>query len=53
MLKIVHFENSGAFTGEISVNMLKDCKVKYVILGHSERRTMFNEDDELIGDKVS
>ena len=48
-----YFESSGAFTGEISVDMLIDCGVKYVILGHSERRTMFNEDDELISDKVS
>ncbi|RPH00156.1 MAG: triose-phosphate isomerase, partial [Candidatus Pelagibacter sp. TMED153] len=48
-----YFENSGAFTGEVSVDMLIDCEVKYVILGHSERRTMFNEDDECIGDKVS
>jgi len=47
-----YFENSGAFTGEISVDMLVDCKVKYVILGHSERRTIFSEDDEVIGDKV-
>ena len=48
-----YFENSGAFTGEVSVDMLINCGVKYVILGHSERRTMFNEDDELISDKVS
>ena len=48
-----YFENSGAFTGEVSVDMLIDCGVNYVILGHSERRTMFNEDDELISDKVS
>ena len=48
-----YFENSGAFTGEVSVDMLIDCKVKYVILGHSERRTIFGEDDELIRDKVS
>ena len=48
-----YFENSGAFTGEISVDMLYDCKVQYVILGHSERRAIFGEEDELIGDKVS
>jgi len=48
-----YYENSGAFTGEVSVDMLINCGVKYVILGHSERRTMFNEDDELISDKVS
>ena len=51
--KNCYFENSGAFTGEVSVDMLFDCKVKYVILGHSERRTIFGEDDELIRDKVS
>jgi len=49
----VNENNSGAFTGEVSVDMLIDCKVKYVILGHSERRTIFGEDDELIRDKVS
>jgi len=48
-----YFENSGAFTGEVSVDMLIDCKVKYVILGHSERRTIFGEDDGVIGNKVS
>ena len=48
-----YFENSGAFTGEISADMLIDCRVKYVILGHSERRTIFGESDELIRDKVS
>lgn len=47
------FQNSGAFTGEISVEMLIDCNVKYVILGHSERRTVFGENDEFISDKVS
>ena len=47
-----YFEDSGAFTGEISVEMLKDCGVKYVILGHSERRSIFNEDDISIGKKV-
>ena len=48
-----YFENSGAFTGEVSVDMLIDCKVQYVILGHSERRAIFGENDELIGNKVS
>ena len=47
------FENPGAFTGEISVEMLIDCNVKYVIIGHSERRTIFGENDEFIRDKVS
>ena len=45
-------ENDGAFTGEISYTMLKDLFVKYVILGHSERREYFNESDELINKKL-
>src|SRR3989344_5979168 len=44
----MHFENSGAFTGEISTLMLKELGIKYVILGHSERRQYFNETDEII-----
>lgn len=47
-----HWENEGAFTGEISVNMLESCGVDYVILGHSERRHIFNETDEWINKKV-
>ncbi len=47
-----YFEDSGAFTGEISVEMLIDCGVKYVILGHSERRSIFGEYDASIGKKV-
>jgi len=43
---------SGAFTGEISPAMIKDCGVKWVIIGHSERRHVFGESDELIGEKV-
>lgn len=42
----------GAFTGEISPAMLKDIGVNWVILGHSERRQVFGESDELIADKV-
>lgn len=48
----VYFEENGAFTGEISVVMLKDLGVKYVIIGHSERRKYFNETDELINKKI-
>ena len=46
------FETKGAFTGEISPVMLKSCGVSYVTLGHSERRTIFNETDEIINKKV-
>lgn len=48
----MHFEESGAFTGEISPVALEDVGVKYVILGHSERREMFNEKDEAVNKKV-
>ena len=48
----MYFETKGAFTGEISPVMLKSCGVSYVILGHSERRTVFNETDEIINKKI-
>jgi triosephosphate isomerase len=48
----MHFESSGAFTGEISASMLKSVGCEYVILGHSERRTIFGETDELINSKI-
>ncbi len=48
----MHFEKSGAFTGEISADMLKDLGVKYVIIGHSERRQYFNETDEDCNRKI-
>ena len=46
------WEESGAFTGEISASMLKDAGVKYVILGHSERREYFFETGEMINKKI-
>lgn len=48
-----HYKDSGAFTGEISANMLQGIGVKHVILGHSERREIFGEDDKMIAAKVS
>ncbi len=48
----VHFEDSGAYTGEISAKMLVDMGVKYVIIGHSERREYFGETDQIINKKV-
>ncbi|MDR1650132.1 MAG: triose-phosphate isomerase [Synergistaceae bacterium] len=48
----VYFEPKGAFTGEISIPMLKDAGCTRVILGHSERRHIFGESDELIAKKV-
>lgn len=47
-----HHEQKGAYTGEISVEMLKSIGTDYVILGHSERREYFNEDDTLILQKM-
>jgi len=44
--------NKGAFTGELAPAMILDCGVQWVILGHSERRNVFGETDELIGEKV-
>ncbi|WP_017470681.1 triose-phosphate isomerase [Amphibacillus jilinensis] len=48
----MHFEESGAFTGEVSPVMLKDLGVKYVVLGHSERREYFAETDETVNKKA-
>lgn len=47
-----HYEDKGAFTGEIAISFLSDAGCKYVIIGHSERRQYFNEDDALINKKV-
>ncbi len=47
-----HAEASGAFTGEVSADMLKDLGVQYVILGHSERRQLFGETDDGVNKKV-
>ncbi len=47
-----HFETKGAFTGEISLAMLKDCGCTHVLVGHSERRALFREDDELLNRKL-
>ena len=47
-----YIEDKGAFTGEISAPMLKDAGVKYIIIGHSERRDIFGENDILINKKV-
>ena len=46
------WEQKGAYTGEISASMLKDLRCQYVILGHSERRTYFGEDNETINKKI-
>ena len=48
----MHWERSGAFTGEISAALLRDLFVRYVVLGHSERRTLFGETDEVVNRKV-
>ena len=47
-----HWENSGAYTGEISVEMAKDAGCSYIIIGHSERRQYFSETDEMINKKA-
>ena len=48
----MYWEKSGPFTGEISAPLLRDLFVHYVVLGHSERRTLFGETDEMVNRKV-
>ena len=48
----MHFEKSGAYTGEVSGEMLKSINVEYVIIGHSERRQYFGETDETVNKKI-
>jgi triosephosphate isomerase len=48
----MYFEKSGAYTGEVSAAMLRELFVRYVVLGHSERRTIFKETDEVINKKT-
>jgi triosephosphate isomerase (TIM) len=48
----MHWEKSGAFTGEICAPMLRELFVNYVVLGHSERRTLFGETDEIVNKKT-
>lgn len=47
-----YYEDKGAYTGEVSAEMLRDAGVEYVIIGHSERREYFKETDEIINKKV-
>ena len=49
----MHWEENGAYTGEVSAKMLKSIGVEYVILGHSERRQYFNETDETVNKKLN
>jgi triosephosphate isomerase len=46
-------QKSGAFTGEVSADMLRECGARFVIVGHSERRTIYGEDDALIARKLA
>ena len=48
----MHFEGKGAYTGEVSPQMLKAINVEYVIIGHSERRQYYNETDETVNKKI-
>eukprot|EP01055_Gregarina_sp_Pseudo9_P002199 Gregarina_sp_Pseudo_9__2198@NODE_2541_length_961_cov_1126_826464_g2332_i0_p1_GENE_NODE_2541_length_961_cov_1126_826464_g2332_i0NODE_2541_length_961_cov_1126_826464_g2332_i0_p1_ORF_typecomplete_len287_score61_88TIM/PF00121_18/1_8e94CutC/PF03932_14/0_0021NAPRTase/PF04095_16/0_081_NODE_2541_length_961_cov_1126_826464_g2332_i0105863 len=44
---------NGAYTGEVSVDILKDMKIDWTLVGHSERRTLYGEEDAIVGDKVA
>ncbi|MEI8347341.1 MAG: triose-phosphate isomerase [Pseudomonadota bacterium] len=48
----IHFEEKGAFTGEVSASMIKDAGADYVIIGHSERRQYFGETDQTVNKKL-
>lgn len=48
----IFFEDQGAYTGEISAKMLSESDIQYVIIGHSERRQIFNETDEIVNKKI-
>ena len=48
----MHYEEKGAYTGEVSAEMLKSINVEYVIIGHSERRQYYNETDETVNKKI-
>jgi triosephosphate isomerase len=48
-----HYKSSGAYTGEVSAEMLKSVGVDFVIIGHSERREYFNEDHKMLADKIN
>ncbi len=48
----MHYEENGAFTGEISATMLKELGVEYVLIGHSERRLLFSEQDDFLNKKM-
>lgn len=48
----LYSKKSGAFTGEVSAEMLASINIKYVIIGHSERREYFNEDNKMLADKI-
>jgi len=49
----VHWEREGAFTGEVSPGMIKDAGAEYVIVGHSERRRLFGETDQIVNHKMA